>query len=137
MNKQTSKGFTLVELIIVMVLLGILAAVAVPRMSQSITAGEEAAEQKFLATLVSAVEIQANDEFVRSSRKQYHVNPFDALKNNHFSIIIPAKVGGPKAEMNGMNVVTTEETIFLDQELKSDTEEMMVVSMAGSITLRG
>jgi len=84
MNKQTSKGFTLVELIIVMVLLGILAAVAVPRMSQSITAGEEAAEQKFLATLVSAVEIQANDEFVRSSRKQYHVNPFDALEKQPF-----------------------------------------------------
>ena len=84
MNNQTSKGFTLVELIIVMVLLGILAAVAVPRMSQSITAGEEAAEQKFLATLVSAVEIQANDEFVRSSRKQYHVNPFDALEKQPF-----------------------------------------------------
>ena len=84
MNKLTSKGFTLVELIIVMVLLGILAAVAVPRMSQSITAGEEAAEQKFLATLVSAVEIQANDEFVRSSRKQYHVNPFDALEKQPF-----------------------------------------------------
>ena len=84
MKKLTSKGFTLVELIIVMVLLGILAAVAVPRMSQSITAGEEAAEQKFLATLVSAVEIQANDEFVRSSRKQYHVNPFDALEKQPF-----------------------------------------------------
>ena len=84
MNKLTSKGFTLVELIIVMVLLGILAAVAVPRMSQSITAGEEAAEQKFLATLVSAVEIQANDEFVRSSRKQYIVNPFDALEQQPF-----------------------------------------------------
>ena len=38
--------------------------------------------------------------------------------------------------MNGMNVVTIEETIFLDLELKSDTEEMMVVNIAGSITLR-
>ena len=79
MKKLTSKGFTLVELIIVMVLLGILAAVAVPRMSQSITAGEEAAEQKFLANLISAVEIQANDEFVRNSRKEYVIDPFDAL----------------------------------------------------------
>jgi len=84
MNKLTSKGFTLVELIIVMVLLGILAAVAVPRMSQSITAGEEAAEQKFLATLVSALEIKANDEFVTSSRKEYMQNPFDALDKQPF-----------------------------------------------------
>ena len=79
MKNTTSNGFTLVELIIVMVLLGILAAVAVPRMSQSIIAGEEAAEQKFLANLVSAIEIRANDEFVRNSRKVYPSDPFDAL----------------------------------------------------------
>jgi len=84
MRSIKSKAFTLVELIIVMVLLGILAAVAVPKMSQSIMAGEEAAEQKFLATLISAVEIQASDQFVRNSAKIYPQNPFEALESQPF-----------------------------------------------------
>ena len=46
-HTKSRNGFTLIELIIVMVILGIMAAVAVPRYLDSISNAEEAAELRF------------------------------------------------------------------------------------------
>ncbi len=79
MKMNKFEGFTLVELIIVMVLLGILAAVAIPKMGNTISSSEEATEDAIIAALKSAVEMYAMDQVVANSVKSYPDNPFDEL----------------------------------------------------------
>ena len=79
MKKKFNEGFTLVELVIIMVILGVLAAVAVPRLGSSIDSSELAAEEAVVGSLRSAVEVWAMDQVVANSTKSYPLNPFDAL----------------------------------------------------------
>ena len=79
MRKITNKGFTLIELVIIMVILGVLAAVAVPRLGSSIDASEVAQEEAVIGNLCSALEVYAMDQVVLTSNKSYPINPFAAL----------------------------------------------------------
>ena len=81
MKKNLNSGFTLIELVIIMVILGVLAAVAVPRLGNTIDSSEQSAEDAVIGNLRSALEVYAMDQVVTNSNKSYPTNPFDALDN--------------------------------------------------------
>ena len=80
MKKTISqKGFTLIELIIVMVILGIMAAVAVPRYLDSIENAEASAEDAVISAIKNGLKQYANNALVDGGRTTWPNNPFDAL----------------------------------------------------------
>ena len=59
--KRTSKGFTLIELMIVVAIIGILAAVAVPKFADLVTKSKEASVKGSLGSVRSALSIYYGD----------------------------------------------------------------------------
>ena len=75
--RNNNKGFTLIELIMVTIILGILAAVAVPRYMGTVNRAEAAAEDAVLSALKANAEAYAMEKFMDTGRKSYPANPFD------------------------------------------------------------
>ena len=74
--RNNNKGFTLIELIMVTIILGILAAVAVPRYMGTVNRAEAAAEDAVLSALKANAEGYALEKFMDVGRKSYPANPF-------------------------------------------------------------
>jgi len=80
MKKTTSQnGFTLIELIIVMVILGIMAAIAVPRYLDSIENAEASAEDAVISAIRAGLKQYANNSLLENGQETWPKNPFDAL----------------------------------------------------------
>ena len=67
--KNTNKGFTLIELIMVTIILGILAAVAIPRYMTSVQKAEEAAEDAVISAIRAGLESHATEKLMENGRR--------------------------------------------------------------------
>ena len=76
---KNNKGFTLIELIMVTIILGILAAVAIPRYSTTVDKAEEAAEDAVISSIKAGLESYATEQLMSNGRRSWPTNPWDAL----------------------------------------------------------
>ena len=77
--KNTSKGFTLIELVMVTIILGILAAVAIPRYQQTVDNAEATAEKAFVDMVWAGCEQEASERLTEFGLEAWPYNPLTTI----------------------------------------------------------
>lgn len=114
MNRKNQQGFTLVELLIVVIILGILAAVVIPQFNSAANESREAAVASNLATIRQAIEmykVQHNDSLPTAAIVNELINTTDldgTVQADGSGAYGPyLRNSFPASPVDGSNVVTT------------------------------
>jgi len=95
-HTKSNKGFTLIELVIIIVVLGILAAVAIPKYLNVTKEAERASVDNMISSLESALSMEIAGNLLNGGGISVH-NPFDDLSN------IPSNYKGSNDPVNPTN----------------------------------
>lgn len=77
---KNNKGFTLIELIMVTIIMGVLAAVAIPRYMNTVVKAEEAAEDAIIGAIEAGLSNYAIEQMIDNGRKSWPTHPFEGLE---------------------------------------------------------
>jgi len=111
MFRLKTKGFTLIELMIVVAIIGILAAIAIPKFAQMLEKSREGATKGTLGSLKSASSIYYGDQqgIWPSTLNTYSVYSFSKYMDNVSAVKVTAAfVPGAPSPVGNLVTVTTQ-----------------------------
>ena len=89
-----SKGYTMIELVVVIILIGILSAVAVPRFEKRIELAEIKNEKDFTYTLWEEIEVYAEEQKELTGIETWPEHPLSVLGRTR-NVIVTYNLGVP------------------------------------------